>query len=97
MAAVQPAQRHRATIQGLRGERLVGLFLLGWFALNPPILGLFGAATTVFGLPLLYRYLFAVWAGIIVLAALAIRGGEDTGATGAAEEAPARPETELDR
>ncbi len=94
---MQPAQRHRATIQGLRGERLVGLFLLGWFALNPPILGLFGTPATVFGLPLLYLYLFAVWAGIILLAALAIRGGEDTGPPSAGEDAPARPEAETER
>jgi hypothetical protein len=91
---VQSPVRHRATIQGLRGERLVGIFLLGWFALNPPILGLFGAPTTILGLPLLYLYLFVTWAGIIVLSALAIRGDDELGSVGAADDGATRPDPE---
>ena len=49
--------------------RLVGLFLLGCLLFNYPMLALFSARATVFGVPLLYAYLFAAWALLIVLAA----------------------------
>ena len=68
MKASAPIAR-RASAQGLKAERLVALFLAGWIAFNPPILGLFGAPTTLFGLPLLYLYLFVGWALLIALAA----------------------------
>jgi hypothetical protein len=71
MAPSAPIAR-RASAQGLKAERLVALFLAGWIAFNPPILGLFGMPVTVFGLPLLYLYLFVGWAGLIALAALIV-------------------------
>jgi hypothetical protein len=52
-------------------DRLIGLFVLGVVLLNPPILSLFGGAT-VFGWPLLYVYLFAVWAGLIATVAVVV-------------------------
>jgi hypothetical protein len=53
-----------------KGQRLVGLFLLGCLFFNYPLLALFNARATVLGIPLLYAYLFAAWALVIALMAL---------------------------
>jgi hypothetical protein len=45
---------------------LMGLFLLGCVLFNYPILTLFNQRVALFGIPLLYLYLFAVWTAIIV-------------------------------
>ena len=55
--------------KGRRGERLVGLFLLGCLLFNFPLLALFNVKGAVFGIPLLYAYLFAAWAFVIALVA----------------------------
>jgi hypothetical protein len=52
-----------------RRDRLIGLFLLALVLLNPPILWLFGRGSTLFGLPLLYVYLFAAWLAVIAAVA----------------------------
>ncbi|MDH3472963.1 MAG: hypothetical protein OEM59_04655 [Rhodospirillales bacterium] len=52
---------------GLIGERAIGLFLVAFLALNPPILSIFSTEGFFFGVPLLYFYLFGVWGGIILL------------------------------
>jgi hypothetical protein len=52
-----------------RGQRLVGLFLLGCLFFNYPLLALFNVRATFLGVPLLYAYLFAAWALLIVLVA----------------------------
>ncbi len=52
-----------------RRDRLIGLFLLALMLLNPPLLLLFGGGATLFGLPLLYLYLFAAWLAIIAATA----------------------------
>lgn len=55
----------------LNTEKLAALFLLGILMFSPPMMGIFdaGALVTVFGVPLLYFYLFAAWAACIGLAA----------------------------
>ena len=53
-----------------KGERLVGLFLLGCLLFNFPLLALFNVRATVFGIPLLYAYLFAAWTLLIALVAV---------------------------
>ncbi len=53
-----------------RGQRLVGLFLLGCLLFNYPLLALFNTRATLFGIPLLYAYLFSAWALLIVLVAV---------------------------
>ena len=53
-----------------KGQQLVGLFLLGCLLFNYPMLALFNVSVTVFGVPLLYAYLFVSWALLIVLAAV---------------------------
>jgi hypothetical protein len=52
-----------------REQRLVALFLLGCLLFNYPLLALFNLRATVFGVPILYAYLFTAWIGLIVLAA----------------------------
>ena len=52
---------------GRKGERLIGLFLLGCLLFNFPLLALFNVRATVFGIPLLYAYLFAAWTLLIGL------------------------------
>jgi len=52
-----------------RRDRLVGLFLLAVVLLNPPLLMLFSGRGTVFGLPLLYVYVFVAW--LLIIAAVA--------------------------
>jgi uncharacterized membrane protein len=54
------------------GDRLVALFLFGCLALSPPLLAIFSAETVVASIPLLFFYLFTVWAILIVLLALII-------------------------
>jgi len=52
---------------GATRERSLALFVLGLLAFSPPILSLFSTDGTVFGIPLLFFYLFAAWAGFVVL------------------------------
>ena len=56
-----------------RGQRLVGLFLLGCLLFNYPMIVLFNVRSTVLGVPLLYAYLFAAWAMLIALVALIMK------------------------
>ena len=58
--------------RGMRGQRLVFLFLLGMALFNFPILALFNVPATWFGIPVLYLYLFSAWAVLIVLMYLVI-------------------------
>jgi hypothetical protein len=55
-----------------RGQRLICVFLLGVVLFNFPILALFNVANTVFGVPVLYAYIFLAWALLILLMYLAI-------------------------
>jgi hypothetical protein len=47
------------------------LFLLGFVLLNYPILSLLNLHIFVFGLPLLYIYIFGIWGLLILLSAWA--------------------------
>ena len=55
-----------------RSERLVALCLLGFLLFNYPLLAVFNVQATVFGIPVLYAYVFLVWALLIALMALVI-------------------------
>ncbi len=55
---------------GLVGERAFALFIVAFLAFNPPLLSIFSAEVFLFGVPLLYVYLFCAWAGIIALVAV---------------------------
>ena len=56
----------------IKGQRLAALFLLGCLLLNYPVLHLFSVQGELFGVPLLYVYLFAVWALLITLMAIVV-------------------------
>jgi hypothetical protein len=47
-------------------QRLLVLFVFGALALNYPLLALFSKRVYLFGFPLLYLYLFTLWALFII-------------------------------
>jgi len=55
---------------GTPGERWVVLFLLGALAFSPPLLSIFSVDAMIFGIPVLYVYLFAAWGALIALAVI---------------------------
>jgi hypothetical protein len=57
-----------------KSKRLVALFLLGFVLLNYPVLSLFNANISLFGLPLLYVFIFGIWGLLILLSALVVGG-----------------------
>jgi len=59
---------HRA----VQAQRLVALFVLGCLLFSFPLLSLFNTGGTVFGIPVLYAYLFSVWIGLIALMILVV-------------------------
>ena len=61
----------------MKGPRLVALFLLGVLLFNFPLLHLVDLPIVVLGIPLLYAYVFAVWALLIGLIALVLEGRGD--------------------
>ncbi len=46
----------------IKGQRLAALFMLGFLLFNYPFLNLFAGPSQVWGIPVLYVYVFAVWA-----------------------------------
>ncbi|MBI2307399.1 MAG: hypothetical protein HYU78_08860 [Rhodocyclales bacterium] len=60
----------------LSGQRLVLIFMLGSFLFNYPLLSLFDRARTLFDAPLVFVYLFAVWAALIALMAWVVERPE---------------------
>ncbi len=55
------------------GERLVLLFLFGALLVNFPVLAIFNLSATLGGIPLLYLYLFGLWAAGIVAVLVLVR------------------------
>jgi hypothetical protein len=53
-----------------KAQRFVALCMLGLVLFNFPILALFNVPGTLFGIPVLYAYLFFAWAALIALMAL---------------------------
>lgn len=73
-----------------RNERIMGLVLVGVLALNYPLLSIFASGDLLFGIPVLYLYLFLFWAGFIVVAGLMIEAKDSHEA-----ETPTLPTTPL--
>jgi len=61
----------------LTGQRLVAVFLFGCVMFNYPLIALFNKPGKVFEIPLLYFYIFALWALLIGLMAWVIERRED--------------------
>jgi hypothetical protein len=55
--------------------RLAALFVAGCVAFGYPLLAAFNVPATLFGVPLLYLYVFGAWAALIALVALVVRRG----------------------
>jgi hypothetical protein len=52
--------------------RVIAVFLLGCLAFGYPLLALVNVPARVLGVPVLYLYVFGVWAALIVLIAWAV-------------------------
>ncbi len=61
----------------VKGQRLVALFLLGLLLFNYPLLDLFAGPGQVFGIPVLYVYVFAAWALLLALMAIVVEKRAD--------------------
>lgn len=55
--------KHRQLI----GQHLTALFIIGFLLLNYPLLHVFSIDRTIFGIPVLYLYVFICWTILIVL------------------------------
>jgi hypothetical protein len=56
----------------LKGQRLVALFLLGCLLFSYPLLSIFSQDSMLWGIPILYLYIFIAWGAFIGLMALII-------------------------
>jgi hypothetical protein len=54
---------------GTRGQRLIALCMLGALLFNYPMLALFNVSAMIFGVPVLYAYIFIAWALLVALMA----------------------------
>jgi len=61
------------TLDSAISHRLFGLFLLGFILFNYPILSIFNLETFLFGIPMLYLYVFSVWMLLIILIVVVTR------------------------
>ena len=77
--------------EGLAAQRSLALFVAGWLLLSFPLLGLWDADATVFGLPLFPVALFAGWALLIGALAWLAEGGGDAPPGDAPRRATAAP------
>jgi hypothetical protein len=57
-------------------QRFIALCMLGMLLFNYPILTLFNIPGGLFGVPVLYAYIFIAWAGLIALMAFLAESGE---------------------
>lgn len=55
------------TPANIKNKRLASLCILGWVLFNYPILSLVNKSYLVFGIPILYVFLFLSWGIFIVL------------------------------
>jgi hypothetical protein len=59
-----------------KGQYFVALCMFGMLLFNYPILALFNVSGTLFGVPVLYAYVFIAWGALIAsMAYLAESGG----------------------
>jgi len=59
-----------------KGQRLAALCMFGALLFNFPILALFNVPGALFGVPILYAYIFIAWAVLIVLLAIMAESGD---------------------
>jgi hypothetical protein len=80
------------TRRGSVGERSIALFLLGIAAFSPPLVSIFDVDAVIFGIPVLYVYLFIAWAALIALIARATVPTEGGAASDGEAARPGREE-----
>jgi len=56
----------------IKAQRLVALFVLGCLLFSYPLLSLFNSGGVWLGIPVLYAWLFGVWAVLVVLMMLVV-------------------------
>ena len=56
-----------------KSAKLIILFVAAVVMLNFPLLGIFDRRQLQYGLPMMYCYLFAVWALLVLLVGLAVQ------------------------
>lgn len=56
-----------------KSAKLIILFVAAVAMLNFPLLGIFDRRQLQYGLPMMYCYLFAVWALLVLLVGLAVQ------------------------
>lgn len=61
--------------RGLARQRLVAVFLTAALLFNYPLLSLFDRPVAIFGLPMLYVFMFAVWGAVIAVIAWTVERG----------------------
>lgn len=59
--------------RSLTGERLFALFLIGAVLFNYPVLALFSQNGRLFGIPILYLFIFISWGALIGLATFLVQ------------------------
>lgn len=69
---VASSREHNMDLPKGKSQRLAALFLLGNLLFNYPLLALFNRAGLVFGIPVLYAYVFAAWILLIALLVLVV-------------------------
>lgn len=57
-------------------RRLAALFVVGVVVLYPPLLGAINRPGSLFGIPILPLYLFAVWGALVLAGWILTRGDE---------------------
>ena len=57
----------------MRSAHLIAAALLGGLLFGYPLIAVFDVPSTVFGVPVLWAYLFLAWAAVVALVALAVR------------------------
>jgi hypothetical protein len=61
---------------GPSGARLACVFLLGCLLFSFPLMAIFNVPGRVFGVPVLFAYLFLAWLLLIALVAVLMEGGD---------------------
>ncbi|MGL1835079.1 hypothetical protein ACKVEX_15930 [Rhodocyclaceae bacterium SMB388] len=61
--------------RGLARQRLVAVFLTAALLFNYPLLSLFDRPEAVFGFPMVYVFMFAVWGAVIAVIAWTVERG----------------------
>jgi hypothetical protein len=60
-----------------KGQLLIALCMLGTLLFNYPMLALFNVPGVLFGVPVLYAYVFIAWVALVALMGLVAESGDE--------------------